>query len=157
MNTNSPRSHPDTSAVNRTTRHGTEQRQTEHVSGRIPAALRIELDRIAKENGWSESYAVRVAIQEFIENTIEQSLGKRVEAIVVSAIERAMQKRENREAKLLSRIYRALEEFRCFTDKVLARLFPGEVSALQRLQLEAKKDTRVTLSHASKEGDLWPS
>ncbi len=157
MNTDSPRSHSDTPAVYRPIRHGTERRQTEHVSGQIPTALRIELDRIAKENNWSESYAVRVAIQEFIENTIEQSMGKRVEAIVVSAIDRAMQKRENREAKLLARIYRTLEEFRVFIDKVLACFFPGQVSALHALQLDAKKDARVMLSHAAEEGDVWPS
>lgn len=99
---------------------------------------------------------MRVAIQEFIENSLEQSLGHRIEAIVTSAIDRNFQKRENREAKLLARIYRALEEFRVFIDKVLARFFPSEISALQRLQLEAKKDARVTLSHAAEEGDVWP-
>jgi hypothetical protein len=104
-------------------------------------ADRLELDRIAKENDWSESYAVRVAIQEFVENKTEQRVGSRIDTIVTSAIDRNFQKREDREARLLAKIFYSMEFFRLLFIRFF-KLFVGNDKMVDDLVKDLGEEAR---------------
>jgi hypothetical protein len=103
--------------------HGSETRKTAHVAGRIPPPLKDEFLRIAKQNHWTESYAVRMAIQQLVEDTIGEKLAARLDAAVTCAIERTMKRRENREANLLAKIFYRVEHSRLLFIKILSFVF----------------------------------
>src|SRR5688500_2726415 len=55
-------------AVDRPANHGSEKRQTAHVSSRIPPHVKTCLLQIARENGWTESKVVATACEAYLEH-----------------------------------------------------------------------------------------
>jgi hypothetical protein len=101
---------PPETAVNKKKQHGSETRQTAHLAGRCPWIIKEKFMEIAKANGWNESYAVNMAVQQFVENTFGLKLGATLAATVTEAITKTMKPYETRLATLsLETLYEARE------------------------------------------------
>lgn len=85
-------------------KHHSERRKTEHVSGRIPKATRLALNEIARANGWTESYTVRMACIAYVENTVAGGIAAQIKETITQTIDEAEKRRENRQSAQLARI-----------------------------------------------------
>src|SRR5688572_10480237 len=65
-------------AVDRQIRHGSETRQTEQVTGRVPRHIKTAILQIAKQNGWSESKAVATACEAYLEHDLGEKFGVKI-------------------------------------------------------------------------------
>jgi hypothetical protein len=97
-----------TNAVDRPSQHGSEKRQTAHVSSRIPHHVKTGLLQIAKENGWTESKVVATACEAYLEHDLGEKFGVRLAAQLTSAMHKALQSHSNRTANItLDTLYAA--------------------------------------------------
>ena len=95
-------------AVDRPSQHGSEKRQTAHVSSRIPHHVKTGLRQIAKENGWTESKVVATACEAYLEHDLGEKFGVRLAAQLTSAMHKALQSHSNRNANItLDTLYAA--------------------------------------------------
>jgi hypothetical protein len=99
-------------AVDRPSQHGSEKRQTAHVSSRIPHHVKTGLRQIAKENGWSESKVVATACEAYLEHDLGEKFGVRLAAQLTSAMHKALQSHSNRTANINLQAYYAAEQAR---------------------------------------------
>jgi hypothetical protein len=67
-------------AVDRLTHHGSEKRQTDQVTGRVPHHVKTALLQVAKANGWTESKAVATACEAYLEHDLGEKFGVRLAA-----------------------------------------------------------------------------
>ncbi len=97
-----------TNAVDRPSQHGSEKRQTAHVSSRIPHHVKTGLLQIAKENGWTESKVVATACEAYLEHDLGEKFGVRLATQLTSAMHKALQSHSNRNANItLDTLYAA--------------------------------------------------
>ena len=95
-------------AVDKPSPHGSEKRQTAHVSSRIPHHVKTGLLQIAKENGWTESKVVATACEAYLEHDLGEKFGVRLAAQLTSAMHKALQSHSNRHANMtLDTLYAA--------------------------------------------------
>src|SRR5688572_8854357 len=57
-------------AVDRQKHHGSETRQTEQVTGRVPRHIKTALLKVAEQNGWNESKFVATACEAYLEHDL---------------------------------------------------------------------------------------
>ena len=62
-------------AVHQPKQHGSEKRQTAHVSSHIPHHIKTGLLQVAEQNGWSESKVVATACEAYLEHDLGEKLG----------------------------------------------------------------------------------
>jgi hypothetical protein len=67
-------------AVDRPTHHGSETRQTDQVTGRVPRHIKTAILQIAKQNGWTESYFIKTACEAYLEHDLGEKFGVRLAA-----------------------------------------------------------------------------
>jgi hypothetical protein len=99
-------------AVDRPAKHGSEKRQTAHVSSRIPHHVKTGLRQIAQANGWTESKVVATACAAYLEHDLGEKLGVRLAAQVTSALHKPLQGHSNRTANIGLQSYYAAEQAR---------------------------------------------
>src|SRR5918998_4276973 len=99
-------------AVDRPAQHGSEKRQTAHVSSRIPHHVKTGLLQIAKENGWTESKVVATACEAYLEHDLGEKFGVRLAAQLTSAMHKALQSHSNRYANMTLDTLYAAEQIR---------------------------------------------
>jgi hypothetical protein len=131
-------------------KHGSEKRQTAHLSGRCKTVVKDKLMDIAKERGWTESFIVSVAAEQFVENSIGLKLGAVLAATVTKAIDENMEKRENREAKLLARNWKTTEETWTLLCKVLLILLNHDTDLRNKYRDEAQTEALRSITHGEK-------
>jgi len=136
---------PQPSAVDRSTQHGSEKRQTAHVSSRIPHHVKTGLLQIAEENGWTESKVVAVACEAYLEHDLGEKFGVRLAAQVTHALHKAIQIHSNREAYLSVQGYYAAEESRIINTRVLSYLFGSDTQVYQQIVKQAREEARNNL------------
>jgi hypothetical protein len=136
---------PRTSTVDRPPQHGSEKRQTAHVSSRIPHHVKTGLLQIAEENGWTESKVVAVACEAYLEHDLGEKFGVRLAQQVTSALHKALQSHSNREAYLSVQGYYAAEESRIINTKVLSYLFGSDTELYKQIVKQARQDARDNL------------
>jgi hypothetical protein len=61
-------------AVDRSTHHGSETRQTDQVTGRVPRHIKTAILSLAKQNGWTESKVIATACEAYLEHDLGKSL-----------------------------------------------------------------------------------
>ena len=132
-------------------KHGSEKRQTAHVSARVPQYVKAGLERIEEETGWSESYTVAKACEAYLENDLGKKFGLRLAAIVTDAIEKGLQQHSNRQTYLAIHGYYAAEESRIITTKVLRYLFGEETEIYNQLVKQARKDAYTNIKRPLEE------
>ena len=103
---------PQRNAVDRPAQHGSEKRQTAHVSSRIPHHVKTGLRQIAQANGWTESKVVSTACEAYLEHDLGEKFGIRLAAQVTSALHKPLQGHSNRTANIGLQSYYAAEQAR---------------------------------------------
>jgi hypothetical protein len=132
-------------AVDRQTRHGSETRQTEQVTGRVPRHIKTAILQIAKQNGWTESKAVRTACEAYLEHDLGEKFGVRLAAQLTNAMHKTLQIHNNRLAYLSVKGYKTSEEARIINTKVLGYLFGSETEVYTQIVKDAQKDAKDNL------------
>jgi predicted DNA-binding protein len=132
----------DEVAVYHATQHGSEKRQTAHVSSRIPPHIKTGLLQIAKANGWTESKVVATACEAYLEHDLGEKFGLRLAAQVTDATRKELKKHSNREAYLSAQGYYAAEESRIINTKVLSYLFGEETEIYNQFVTDARREAR---------------
>lgn len=138
-------------AVDRQTRHGSEKRQTEQVTGRVPRHIKTALLSLATQNGWTESKVIATACEAYLEHDLGEKFGVRLAAQVGAAIDKGLQKHSNREAYLSVHGYYAAEESRIINTKVLSYLFGSDTQLYKQIVAEARKEARLNLKRQLEE------
>jgi hypothetical protein len=134
-----------TKAVDRPTRHGSETRQTEQVTGRVPRHIKTAILQIAKQNGWTESKVIATACEAYLEHDLGEKFGVRLAAQLTSAMYKTLQHHSNRLAFLSVKGYKASEESRLINTKVLSYLFGSDTELYQQVVKQAKNDAKDNL------------
>lgn len=135
----------DRGAVDKPKQHGSEKRQTAHVSARIPHDVKTLLLEIAEANGWTESKAVSEACKAFIEQDLGEKFGQRLAAKVTDALEKGLRIHSNREAYFSRHGYYAAEESRIITTRVLRYLFGEETEVYKQIVVQAREDAYINI------------
>jgi hypothetical protein len=134
-----------TRAVDRPTHHGSEKRQTEQVTGRVPHHIKTALLQVAKQNGWKESKAVATACEAYLAHDFGEKFGVRLATQVTEAVNKALEKFSTRIAYLLIHDYYASEENRIISTKVYGYLFGTETEIYKQTVNEARNEARGNL------------
>ena len=129
-------------AVDRQTHHGSENRQTEQITGRVPFHIKSEVLRLAKLHGWTESYTVNTLVQQALARNLAEQFGVQLASVVKDTLRREMQKHGNREAYLSAQGYYAAEESRIINTKVLSYLFGEETEMYKQFVTDARREAR---------------
>jgi hypothetical protein len=129
-------------AVDRPTHHGSENRQTEQITGRVPFHIKSEVLRLAKLHAWSESYTVSTLVQQALARNLAEEFGVQLASVVKDTLRREMQKHGNREAYLSAQGYYAAEESRIINTKVLSYLFGEETEIYKQFVADARREAR---------------
>ena len=127
-------------AVDRPTRHGSETRQTEQVTGRVPRHIKTAILQIAKQNGWTESKVIATACEAYLEHDLGEKFGVRLAAQMTSAMHKTLQNHSNRLASLSVKGYKASEESRIINTKVLSYLFGSDTQIYNQVIRDAQKE-----------------
>ena len=144
-------------AVDRPAQHGSEKRQTAHVSSRIPHHVKTGLRQIAQANGWTESKVVATACEAYLEHDLGEKFGVRLAAQVTSALHKSLQSHSNRTANIDLQAYYAAEQARILNIHILRFLTdlvdsPDELALIIKVaQEEAWKN--MTKLHSNKADD----
>jgi hypothetical protein len=97
---------------NRKTPHGTENRQTAYVAGRVPFHIKVEVNRIAALKGWTESKTVK----DLLEQALAKSLGEQFAVMIRNTIQEAVKTELQKDREWLRKInlseYMAAEQAR---------------------------------------------
>jgi hypothetical protein len=133
-----------TSAVDRVA-HGSEKRQTEQVTGRVPHHIKTGMLQVMEQNGWNESKFVRTACEAYLEHDLGEKFGVRLAAQVTETIDKALQKFSNRIAYLWVHDYYASEENRIISTKVYKYLFGEDTEIYKQTVAQARNDARANL------------
>ena len=134
-----------TPAVDRKMHHGSETRQTEQVTGRVPRHIKTALLQVAAQNGWKESKAVATACAAYLAHDLGEKFGVRLAAQVTEAVDKALQKFSNRIASLVAHGYYASEENRIISTKVYKYLFGEETEIYKQTVAHARNDARANV------------
>ena len=132
-------------AVDRQTRHGSETRQTEQVTGRVPRHIKTAILQIAKQNGWTESKVIATACEAYLEHDLGEKFGVRLAAQLTSAMHKTLQIHNNRLAYLSVKGYKTSEESRIINTKVLGYLFGSDTELYTQIVKDARKDAKDNL------------
>jgi hypothetical protein len=99
--------------VDHPTRHGSETRRTEQVTGRVPPVLKAQLLKVAKQRGAkTESRAVAMAVEVFVANSFGQQLAVMIRQTIQETVRAELQRYTNRMGKLTFAGYLAAEQGR---------------------------------------------
>ena len=132
-------------AVDRPTHHGSETRQTDQVTGRVPRHIKTAILQVAKQNGWTESKVVATACEAYLEHDLGEKFGVRLAQQVTTALNKALQSHSNRLAYLSVKGYKASEESRIINTKVLGYLFGSDTELYKQVVADARQETRDNL------------
>ena len=83
-------------ADNRPKHHGSETRQTQQISARVKSAIKLEVARVAKLKGWTESKTVADLGQQALTQNIVQGVAVELKNTLQQAVTTQMQKENNR-------------------------------------------------------------
>jgi hypothetical protein len=108
-----------TQTENRQKHHGSEKRKTAYIGGRILPHLKTRFLLVAKQNGWSPSHTLATAVEEWLEYDLGEKMWVRIAAKIDDAVDRAMQKHSNREARISLQSYYSGEQGRIISINVL--------------------------------------
>ena len=132
-------------AVDRPPRHGSETRQTDQVTGRVPRHIKTAILKVAKQNGWTESKLIATACEAYLEHDLGEKFGVRLAAQLTSAMHKTLQIHNNRLAYLSVKGYKTSEEARIINTKALGYLFGSDTEVYTQIVKDARKDAKDNL------------
>ena len=123
-------SEPETAMIEK--KHGTETRKTAHLAGRCKPIVKDRLMALAKDHGWTESFIIGVACEQFVKNSIGEKLGATLAATVSESVDERLKRIETHLARLsLEDLYEVREVKLYQLELFRAKLPPHELHALQ--------------------------
>jgi hypothetical protein len=128
-------------AVNRPSRHGSETRRTDQVTGRVSPVLKTQLLQLAgKQGAKSESSAVKMAVEVFVANEFGTQFLVMIRQTIQETVRQEFQAYTNRFGKLTFASYLAAEQGRLLQiDNFRSALDPKDVGALPQKIKDARK------------------
>jgi hypothetical protein len=122
---------------NRQTHHGSETRQTDNITGRVPLHVKNEVKRIGAMHGWTESYTVRT----LVEQALAHNLGEKFAVMIRNTIQEAIKTELQKDREWLRQInlieYMVGEQGRLTAIDILRLLLPPNQDITQK-----RKDIR---------------
>jgi hypothetical protein len=139
----------DREAQNRPKHHGSENRQTEQIAGRVLPHIKSEVVRVAKLKGWTESKTVAALVEQALAKTLAEQFGVMLKTTIQDAITKQMHKENNRAANLALEAFYSAEEARIVTIYLLRFLLGGEdIALLPQIIKECQEQARENVSRA---------
>lgn len=113
------------------------------MSTRVPSHVRLAYIEIAKHRGgdWTSSSVLAEAAEEWLEQRMGERFAARVCTIVEQTIERNFQRRENRQASLLAKIFYVMEFFRLLFIRFM-KMYLGNDKTVDDLVDDLKQEAR---------------
>ena len=99
-------------ADNRPKHHGSETRQTAHISGRAPFPTKTKIQAIAKAQGLTESKVVVDLVHKALQMDADVQYGAMLRPVIQDQIHKDMQSYSNRTANIVLQTYYAAEQAR---------------------------------------------
>jgi hypothetical protein len=149
-NTNASRSQnaPPSAADIRPKHHGSETRRTVQIAGRVSPAVKSELGRIARLNGWTESKTTANLVEQALAGNLAEQFSVMLKTTIQEAITTQMQKEGNRAANLALEAFQSAEWGRVLII-YLIRLFLGsDIDILPQIIKDLQDQTRDNVSMA---------
>jgi hypothetical protein len=119
---------------NRQNHHGSENRQTAHIAGRVPIPIKTEIIRLATVRHWTESYTVRT----LVEQALAHSLGEQFAVMIRNTIQEAVKTELRKDREWLRKInlseYLAAEQGRLHTIAIHRLLLPEGEDINQKIR-----------------------
>jgi hypothetical protein len=119
---------------NRQNHHGSENRQTAHIAGRVPIPIKTEIIRLATVRHWTESYTVRT----LVEQALAHSLGEQFAVMIRNTIQEAVKTELQKDREWLRKInlseYLAAEQARLHAIAIHRLLLPEGVDINQTIR-----------------------
>ena len=141
---------------NRQKHHGSENRQTALIAGRVPLHIKTEVNRIGAVKNWTESYTVRT----LVEQALAQNLGEKFAVMIRNTIQEAVKTEIQSYRNLTVKSYYAAEETRILQIRVLSLLL-DDIEEIPELIAHSQKQARENLRYAGggeqEHHSLWPS
>jgi hypothetical protein len=131
---------------NRPKHHGSETRQTEQISGRVPFHIKTEVGRLAEVNGWTESYAVRTLVEQALAHNLGEKFAVMIRNTIQEAVKTEIQKDRDWQRKINMSEYFASEQSRLLCIELLRNLLgPKEVGNLATIIANSQSQSRENL------------
>jgi hypothetical protein len=128
-----PKTANDTS-LNRQNHHGSENRQTVNIAGRVPIPIKTEIVRLATDRNWTESYTVRT----LVEQALAHSLGEQFAVMIRNTIQEAVKTELQKDREWLRKInlseYLAAEQGRLLVIDFLRAFLPEDEDVNQKIK-----------------------
>jgi hypothetical protein len=119
---------------NRPNHHGSENRQTAYIAGRVPIPIKTEIIRLATVRHWTESYTVRT----LVEQALAHSLGEQFAVMIRNTIQEAVKTELQKDREWLRKInlseYLAAEQARLHTIDLHRLLLPESEDINQKIR-----------------------
>lgn len=106
-------------ADNRPKHHGSETRQTAHISGRAPFPTKTKIQAIAKSQGLTESKVVVDLVHKALQMDADVQYGAMLRPVIQDQIHKDMQSYSNRTANIGLQAYYAAEQARLLSIHIL--------------------------------------
>ena len=110
---------------NRPKHHGSETRQTEQISSRVPWHIKTEVGRLAEVHGWTESYTVRTLVEQALAHNLGEKFAVMIRHTIQEAVKTEIQKDRDWQRKINMSNYLASEQGRLLGIELLRSLLGG--------------------------------
>jgi hypothetical protein len=124
---------------NRQKRHGSETRQTEQISGRVPFHIKTEVGRLAEVHGWTESYTVRTLVEQALAHNLGEKFAVMIRHTIQEAVKTELQKDRQWLRKINLSEYLASEQARLHAIDLHRLLMPPDEDINQKIKDNQKQ------------------
>jgi hypothetical protein len=119
---------------NRQNHHGSENRQTALIAGRVPFHIKTEVNRIGAMKGWTESKTVK----SLVEQALAKNLGEQFAVMIRNTIQEAVKTELQKDREWLRKInlseYLAAEQARLHAIDIHRLLIPKDQDINQKIR-----------------------
>jgi hypothetical protein len=129
-------------------RHGSETRQLALVAGRIAPHLKIQVLKVAKAKGWTESKTVADLVEQALANDLGKSFAISLKNSLTDALTAEVRKENNRAANLALEAFSSAEEGRMLTIYLL-RFILGDDALLEQIVEDVRSEAKESLKRYS--------
>jgi hypothetical protein len=128
--------------------HGSETRQTQQISARVKSAIKLQVARVAKLKGWTESKTVADLVEQALTQNIAQGVAVELKNTLQQAVTTQMQKENNRAGNLALEAFYSSEEIRVLVVYLLRLILGSDIDVLPQIIKDAQTQARENVSQA---------
>jgi hypothetical protein len=145
-NVNTEKTHPKQESHPK--HHGSETRQTQQISGRVPPHLKSEVVRVARVRGWTESKTVAALVEQALAGNLAEQFGVQLKKILQEAVTTQMRQENNRAGNLALEAFDSAEEGRLLTVYLIRLILGSDIDILPQIIKDAQDQARENVSMA---------